>query len=119
MAVEGCWKAPKNVNIFRAAVHDIDMNQVAEYQEPCDECRARLPKNRHKGCPRHSGIPHLNRTGDPTTHSTFTNCLKRVKKDKVAYEETGSCQLLPSDYYVYSASVYSVPKVFWICRLGL
>ena len=55
------------------AVH-IACNHVAEYQEPCDDCRA-LPQRdqHHKGCSQHNDRPLLHCKGDPTSHIIYLN----------------------------------------------
>jgi hypothetical protein len=115
MAVEGCWKAPKNADILRAGAHDLHAacNHVAEYQEPCDDCRARSKRNRHKGCSKHNDRPQLYRKGDPTSHIIFTNCRERLRKDDIAYEEKGSIQLvlLPSDLRLPSQRLLSSKSI--------
>jgi hypothetical protein len=113
MAVEGCWKAPKNADIFRAGVHDLHIacNHVSEYQEPCDSCRD-LPKSQwHKGCSMHNDRPQLYRKGDPTSHIIFTNCLTQLNKDDVAYAEKGSAQLLPSDLRLLGQRLLSTKSI--------
>jgi hypothetical protein len=113
MTVEGHWKAPKNAPILGAAVHALHVaqNHVAEYQEPCGACRGRSKQTRHKGCPQHNDVPHLYRKGDPTSHSIFLNCKEQLRKDDIAYEENGSCQLLPSDLRLLRARLLSSKNI--------
>jgi len=63
---EGSWKAPKNVDIFRAAIHDLHHanNHNMGYEEACDECMKLQGERRHHGCHHHSGNPLLKRKGD-------------------------------------------------------
>jgi hypothetical protein len=113
MTVEGCWKAPKNALIFRAGVHNLhlDCNHVAEYEEPCDECRGQPEGQRHKGCRNHNGRPRLYRKGDPTSNVLFTNCIERLRKKDIAYEEKGSSQLLPSDLRLLCQHLLSTQSI--------
>lgn len=99
MVCSGGWVAPKNADIYRAAINDIHVanNHVGEYLEACDMCRKLPESHQHKGCDHHKGNPQLRRKGNPTKHSIFTNSIVQRKKDSVEYEEQGSSQLLPSD----------------------
>jgi hypothetical protein len=113
MTVEGCWKAPKNATIFRLGVHGLhlDCNHVTEYEEPCDGCRDQPEGQRHKGCRHHNDRPRLYRKGDPTANVLFTNCVERLRKADIAYEERGSTQLLPCDLRLLCQHLLSTQSI--------
>jgi hypothetical protein len=95
---EGTWKAPKNTDIYCAAIVNlhIENDQIGAYEEACEDCRKKRSGTRHKGCDEHEGCPILKRHGDPTKHKDFINCKSKAKDDP-AYVEKGSSQLLVSD----------------------
>lgn len=95
---EGTWKAPKNTDIYCAAIVNlhIENDQIGAYEEACEDCRKKPLNKRHNGCEEHSGYPVLKRHGDPTKHKDFINCKSKAKSDP-AYVEKGSSQLLVSD----------------------
>jgi hypothetical protein len=112
---DGRWKAPKNVDIFRAAIHDLHVanDHTVEYAEPCEECRS-LPENRrHEGCEHHKGLPALTRCGDPTRNQVFLNeVINQEKKGKdEGYKEKGCMQLLPSDFRLLRARLLSTRNI--------
>lgn len=113
MTVSGSWKAPKNVLNLSGGVHALHVacNHTAEYQEPCEDCRALPQGNRHKGCLHHNDRPLLYRKGDPTSHIIYLNSKKQLLKDDIAYEEKGSIQLLPSDLRLLGRRLLSTKSI--------
>ena len=106
---EGGWKAPKNADIYKAAITDLHKahGERDGYRDACDDCRGLPTSRRHRGCERHSGEPQIHRSGDPTNHETFENTMTQLKKDDHDYEECGSSQLLPSDLRLLRARLLS------------
>jgi hypothetical protein len=73
MTADGSWNAPKNVDIYRAAVHDIHIanGHTVAYEEACSDCRAVPEATRHQGCEHHLGHPRLYRCGAAIRHATL------------------------------------------------
>ena len=99
MTTEGTWKAPKNADIFRAAVSVLHVahGQRDSYKEPCVDCKAKPEGKLHEGRSKHPGNPQVFRCGNPTKDSVFENTMAQLKKDDHDYKEQGSSQLLPFD----------------------
>jgi hypothetical protein len=125
MTADGSWNAPKNVDIYRAAVHDIHIanGHTVAYEEACSDCRAVPEATRHQGCEHHLGHPRLYRCGDPTRHIEFTNTM--MEMDNLAkaagYKEKGSSQLLPSDLRLLRSYLLSTQDILdlqmWVINI--
>jgi len=117
MTIGGTWKAPKNADIFRAAVSVLHVahGQRDSYKEPCVDCKANPEGKLHQGCSKHPENPQVFRCGNPTKDSVFENTMAQLKKDDHDYKEQGS--------YFRSTTASSPiasfrPRVLSLCRRG-
>ena len=116
MTSEGSWKAPKNMDHFRAAINDLHAangHTAADYSDACEQCLALPDICRHLGCQNHTAKPQLYRLGNPTRHSVFTNTVKNMVRlaESAGYEEKGCSQLLPYDLRMLRANLLSTNSI--------
>jgi hypothetical protein len=115
MTVDGGWNAPKNIDSYRAAIHDIHIanDHTVAYEEACPDCALMEEDDQHKGCQHHKGNPHLYRHGSPTANIIFTNTVKEMELRATAagYKEKGSSQLLPSDFRLLRSRLLSTSNI--------
>jgi hypothetical protein len=115
MTCDGGWHAPKNIDSYRAALHDIHIanDHTVAYEEACPDCALLDEDDQHKGCQHHKGHPRIYRHGTPTSNIIFTNTVKEMELRAIAagYKEKGSSQLLPSDFRLLRSRLLSTCNI--------
>ena len=95
----GGWKDPEATNALRSALSAVHANahdQVGEYREVCEACKAKWALLGHGSCDHHSGAPRPVRSGNVALASLVRDTIARVIKDS-DHKVGGSCHLLPRD----------------------
>ena len=98
LTCRGDWNDPDKRKSFGTAVWNIHKahKQTGTYVALCEACR-RLPQAEwFKGCDTHKGHPAILRSGNPSYDSIFTDCMDKIKQDRMGYKRSPSEQLLPS-----------------------
>lgn len=105
MKCVGHWKAPTNLEKFRAAIstlhhHYEDLH--GPYVPECARCiklttEANLAPGDYKSCPTHSSSPRVSPIGNPTLDAKFTQIFQQYHSQlKSLHTVRGSCHILPS-----------------------